>query len=131
MLVRPGAVSPLQASNQQASLYSKPKLSDCSYLTRLANLQDQQQAPTVYTVRLTTGFTRGSGLNEPLAGVHLCLVSATGEAVLHWISPIFDPAKLQDELEAIGKVCYPPPLLGSQHPTCLQQTACVYLVWVC
>lgn len=67
-------------------------------------LGKEQQSPTVYTVRLTTGFTRGSGLNEPLAGVHLCLVGATGQAVLHWVSPIFDPAKLQDELDAIGKV---------------------------
>jgi hypothetical protein len=75
------------------------------------NVQEQQ-APTVYTVRLATGFTRGSGLNEPLAGVHLCLVGATGQAVLHWISPIFDPAKLQDELEAIGKASPPTAPIG-------------------
>ena len=55
-------------------------------------------------MRLSTGFSRGSGLEEPDAGVQLCLVGENGDAVLHTISPLFDPQKLQLELEAINKV---------------------------
>lgn len=67
-------------------------------------LQESADQQTVYTVRLSTGFSRGSGLEEPDAGVQLCLVGEDGHALLHTISPIFDPQKLQLELEAINKV---------------------------
>lgn len=86
----------------------------------------EHQIPTVYTVRLTTGFTRGSGLNEPLAGVHLCLVGETGQAVLHWVSPIFDPAKLQDELDAINKVM--DTTVGANRKAIAQGTARIVLL---
>lgn len=59
---------------------------------------------TVYTVRLSTGFSRGSGLDERDAGVQLCLIGEHGAALLHYVSPVFDPQKLQQELEAISEV---------------------------
>lgn len=58
----------------------------------------------MYTVRISTGSSRGSGLDEPMAGVQLCLVGANGSAVLHRVSPVFDPAALQEELDAIHEV---------------------------
>lgn len=70
-------------------------------------MQSSSELPTVYTVRLSTGFSRGSGLEEPSAGVQLCLIGESGEALLHYVPPIFDPQKLQSELEAINKVRIP------------------------
>lgn len=67
-------------------------------------LQEHPDQQTVYTVRLSTGSTRGSGLSEPNAGVQLCLVGASGVALLHHISPVLDPQKLQEELDAINQV---------------------------
>ena len=58
----------------------------------------------MYTVRFSTAFARGSGLDEPYAGVQLCLIGADGSSVLHRVSPLFDPAALQAELASIGAV---------------------------
>jgi hypothetical protein len=63
-------------------------------------LQDGQM--TVYTVRLTTSFERGSALSEPFAGVSVCLISEDGRGVLRRISPVNDP---QENKKAVEDIC--------------------------
>lgn len=46
---------------------------------------------TVYTIRLTTGFSRGGALSDPHSAVNVCLVGKDGRAALHRISPVNDP----------------------------------------
>ena len=58
----------------------------------------------MYTLRFSTGYTRGSGLEEPLAGVQVCMVGEDGSALLHRVAPFFDPEALQRELDAISQV---------------------------
>lgn len=59
---------------------------------------------TVYTVRLTTSFDRGSALSEPLAGVNVCLIGKDGTGVLHRITPINDPSENQRVMEEVCSV---------------------------
>jgi hypothetical protein len=68
---------------------------------------------TVYTVRLTTSWDRGSALSEPMAGVNICLISKDGRAVLHRISPVNDP---KDNLQVMQHICsVSGPLAGTTH----------------
>eukprot|EP00882_Tetradesmus_deserticola_P013176 GHRQ01013972.1.p1 GENE.GHRQ01013972.1~~GHRQ01013972.1.p1 ORF type:complete len:221 (+),score=21.04 GHRQ01013972.1:99-665(+) len=57
---------------------------------------------TVYTVRLTTSWDRGAALSEPMAGINICLISKSGRAVLHRISPLNDP---RDNLKVMQHIC--------------------------
>ncbi|KAK9828601.1 hypothetical protein WJX72_000987 [[Myrmecia] bisecta] len=59
---------------------------------------------TVYTLRLCTGFGRGAGLTDPLAGVLVCLIGQDGSSCLHRIPPLNDPETTAAELEEICKV---------------------------
>ncbi|KAF8059173.1 hypothetical protein HT031_005345 [Scenedesmus sp. PABB004] len=78
-------------------------------LASLASEQAAGGAPcppncTVYTVRLTTSWDRGSALSEPLAGVNVCLIGRSGAAVLHRISPVNDPADNRRVMEDICSI---------------------------
>lgn len=57
---------------------------------------------TVYTLRLSTSWDRGSAMSEPMAGVHVCLVGKAGSAILHRISPVNDP---MDRLNMMRDIC--------------------------
>lgn len=57
---------------------------------------------TVYTLRLSTSWDRGSAITEPMAGVQVCLVSKQGTAVLHRIPPVNDP---KDRLTVMRDIC--------------------------
>lgn len=61
---------------------------------------------TVYTVRLITGYSRGSALSEPHSAVNLALISRGGQSVLHRIAPINDAAsnsaRFEQMCEAVG-----------------------------
>lgn len=57
---------------------------------------------TVYTLRLTTSWDRGSAMSEPMAGVHVCLIGKNGSAVLHRITPVNDP---MDRLNMMRDIC--------------------------
>ncbi len=45
----------------------------------------------MYTIRLTTGLSRGAALSDPYAAVNVCLVGAGGTSALYRISPVNDP----------------------------------------
>jgi len=59
---------------------------------------------TVYTLRFTTSFDRGSALDEPLCGINVCLISKDGRGILHRVSPINDPYENAAKMEAICKI---------------------------
>lgn len=59
---------------------------------------------TVYTVRMSTGSARGSGMTEWRAGVWLCLVNKDGAAFLHRATPLSDPEVIEHELIEICQV---------------------------
>lgn len=59
---------------------------------------------TVYTVRFTTSFDRGSALSEPLSGVNVCFIAKDGRALLHRVSPINDPYENAERMESICKL---------------------------
>ncbi|KAK9844120.1 hypothetical protein WJX81_005003 [Elliptochloris bilobata] len=71
--------------------------------TRLVGQEGLNQgAPsTVYTLRFSTGFARGSGLAQPHSGVQVCLVGEDGSAVLRRLEPVFDPVAMEREVAAI------------------------------
>ncbi|KAG2429658.1 hypothetical protein HYH02_013996 [Chlamydomonas schloesseri] len=48
---------------------------------------------TVYTVRFTTGTSRGAALSDPYSAVNVCLIGANGRAALHRVSPVNDPVE--------------------------------------
>lgn len=62
---------------------------------------------TVWTLRFFTGRSRGSALSESTAGVQVCLVGQTGDAVLHRISAHRDAASECQDLLDICKVGHP------------------------
>jgi hypothetical protein len=62
---------------------------------------------TVYTVRISTGYKRGSALSDYNAGVMLCLVGQNGEAVLKTISPLADREESAEQLAYICSVSVP------------------------
>lgn len=68
-------------------------------------MQGEDAQQTVFTVRFSTSYARGSGLDAPCAGVQLCLISADGRGVLHRVSPTFNPQALASELDNIRRVC--------------------------
>ncbi|EFJ44280.1 hypothetical protein VOLCADRAFT_106495 [Volvox carteri f. nagariensis] len=55
------------------------------------SLSEPDTPLTVYTIRFTTGVSRGSALSEPYSAVNVCLISQNGRAALHRISPVNDP----------------------------------------
>jgi hypothetical protein len=57
---------------------------------------------TVYTLRLSTSWDRGSAMSEPMAGVHVCLIGKSGSAVLHRIPPVNDP---MDRVNMMRDIC--------------------------
>lgn len=63
-------------------------------------------AQTVYTVRMSTGSTKGSGLSELNAGVWLCLVGQNGDSFLHRAVPLCDSEVIEQELY---QICQVPP----------------------
>ncbi|EIE22579.1 hypothetical protein COCSUDRAFT_66290 [Coccomyxa subellipsoidea C-169] len=63
-----------------------------------------QKDHTVYTLRFSTGFGRGCGLDVPGAGVQVCLIGEDGQALLHRISPLNDPLAAEQDALAICKV---------------------------
>lgn len=53
--------------------------------------QDPARKDTVYTLRVATGPARGAALNDPTAGVLVCLVGKDGAALLHRVPRLNDP----------------------------------------
>ena len=109
---------PLQLRELARHQLGQPPSAACSKIAS-NSLQDNQRQQTVYTVRFTTAFARGSGLDEPYAGVQLCLIGADGSSVLHRVSPLFDPAALQAELASINAVRPHPESLTQFSPLLL------------
>ena len=62
------------------------------------------RSPTVYSLRLATGVSRGSALSDPTAGVLVCLVGQDGSAVLHRVTPLSDPEAQAAEVAEICEV---------------------------
>lgn len=54
-------------------------------------MSDPDAPLTVYTIRFTTGISRGSALSEPYSAVNICLIGQNGTAALHRVNPINDP----------------------------------------
>ena len=74
-------------------------------MLKVSDDDSKTDAPhTVYTVRMSTGSARGSGMTEWRAGVWLCLVSKDGAAFLHRATPLSDPEVIEDELIKICQV---------------------------
>ncbi|GLI69695.1 hypothetical protein VaNZ11_014384, partial [Volvox africanus] len=67
------------------SLVSERRVKDTTSLT------DPEAPLTVYTIRFTTGVSRGAALSEPYAAVNVCLIGRDGRAALHRVSPVNDP----------------------------------------
>ncbi|KAF5842929.1 hypothetical protein DUNSADRAFT_3956 [Dunaliella salina] len=66
--------------------------------------QEQGRPPmTVYSVRFSTGNSRGAALSE-LACVNVCLVARNGRAAMHRVSPVFDPGQDMLDMEDACKV---------------------------
>lgn len=59
---------------------------------------------TVYTIRLTTGLSRGAALSDPYAAVNVCLVGAGGTSALYRISPVNDPMESRQHTMEICEV---------------------------
>ncbi|KXZ42823.1 hypothetical protein GPECTOR_116g355 [Gonium pectorale] len=69
------------------TLVSEPNLKDAS-----ASSQSTSQSNlTVYTIRFTTGTSRGAAMSDPNAAVNVCLIGHNGTAALHRVSPVNDP----------------------------------------
>ena len=66
--------------------------------------QDPTRQQTVYTVRFTTGRGRGAGMEEPDAGVFMCLIGADGASFLHRVGPLYDAEAAEADLHAICEV---------------------------
>lgn len=62
---------------------------------------------TVYTIRMVTSMQRGAAMSEPMAGIHICLVSKDGRGVLHRVAPISDPEEQQAIMHSICAVAEP------------------------
>lgn len=83
---------------------------DAAAPPRLLALPPAQASPssslpqTVYTVRLTTSMQRAAALNEPMAGINICLVGKDGRAILHRIPPVNDPDEQAATMDAICAV---------------------------
>ena len=58
----------------------------------------------MWTLRFVTAQSRGSQLSEPTAGVQVCLVGQSGDAVLHRVSAYHDAASEKQELLRISQV---------------------------
>jgi len=67
-------------------------------------VQDSARQQTVYTVRVTTGRGRGAGVDDPDAGVFVCLIGADGSSFLHRIPPLYDAEAAEAGLRHICKV---------------------------
>lgn len=67
-----------------------------------AGTSGKSSVSTVYTLRLSTSWDRGSAMTEPMAGVQVCLVGKQGTAVLHRIAPVNDP---KDRLTVMRDIC--------------------------
>ncbi|KAG2429619.1 hypothetical protein HXX76_010851 [Chlamydomonas incerta] len=50
-------------------------------------------ALTVYTVRFTTGTSRGAALSDPYSAVNVCLIGVNGHAAIQRVSPVNDPVE--------------------------------------
>lgn len=61
---------------------------------------------TVYTIRLTTSYDRGSALSEPNTAVNVCLISKDGASLIHRVAAVNDPDQSRNELEDICNVSY-------------------------
>lgn len=48
---------------------------------------------TVYTVRFTTGTSRGAALSDPYSAVNVCLIGVNGRAAIQRVSPVNDPVE--------------------------------------
>lgn len=71
----------------------------CGLNPKVSAADGQTKAPqTVYTVRISTGSTRGSAMTEGRAGVWLCLINRDGAAFLHRATPLSDPEVIEHEL---------------------------------
>lgn len=66
--------------------------------------QDPTRLETVYTVRFTTGRGRGAGIDDPGAGVFLCLIGRDGASFLHRVAPLYDAEAAEAELRGICEV---------------------------
>lgn len=70
----------------------------------LQGSDSKNAAQTVYTVRMSTGGSRGAGLSELCAGVWLGLVGQNGETFLHRAVPLCDSEVIERELFQICQV---------------------------
>ncbi len=59
---------------------------------------------TVYTIRLTTSYDRGSALSEPNTAVNVCLISKGGSSLIHRVAAVNDPDQSKHDLEHICSV---------------------------
>lgn len=83
-------------------------------------------AQTVYTVRMCTGSSRGSGMTEQRAGVWLGLVGHDGSAYMHRAVPLSDPEVIEQELIEICQV-----ILCSSFPKLANQVFMVFWLVGC
>ena len=67
-------------------------------------LQEPERPQTVYTARFTTGRGRGAGIEEPAAGVFVCLIGRDGASFLHRVGPLYDAEDAEANLRAICEV---------------------------
>ena len=93
-------ITSLQDSKAARSLtsleaHSSPSSQGCDW---------KNAAQTVYTVRMSTGGSRGAGLSELCAGVWLGLVGQNGETFLHRAVPLCDSEVIEQELYQICQV---------------------------
>ena len=66
--------------------------------------QEPERPRTVYTARFTTGRGRGAGIEEPAAGVFVCLIGRDGASFLHRVGPLYDAEDAEANLRAICEV---------------------------
>jgi hypothetical protein len=69
--------------------------------------QEPARQQTVYTVRFTTGRGRDAGIEEPTAGVFLCLIGRDGASFLHRVGPLYDAEDAEANLRTICEVHSP------------------------
>lgn len=77
---------------------------------------------TVYTIRLSTGSSRGASLDDLSSGVQVCLMGCNNHAMMHRIAQVEDDSNSYETMEAICQVRYT--LVYLPHLTQLAKSSC-------
>ncbi|GLC44248.1 hypothetical protein PLESTB_000756800 [Pleodorina starrii] len=86
-----GQAAPPSAWVLPTSLVSEQSTKDAAAAAPVSVSDPDAPPLTVYTIRFTTGVSRGAAPSDPYAAVNVCLIGQDGQAVLHRVSPVNDP----------------------------------------